>query len=40
MGGIELDDEEWKQIIAEVDTNNDGKVANLPSASFSYHALS
>lgn len=29
MGGIELDDEEWKQIIAEVDVNGDGKVRKL-----------
>lgn len=26
MGGIELDDEEWKEIIDEVDLNKDGKV--------------
>lgn len=26
MGGVELDDEEWNQIIDEVDVNKDGKV--------------
>jgi hypothetical protein len=26
MGGIELDDEQWKKLVEEVDTNSDGKV--------------
>jgi len=26
MGGIELDDSQWKALVEEVDTNKDGKV--------------
>jgi len=26
MGGIELDDSQWKLLVEEVDTNKDGKV--------------
>jgi len=26
MGGIELDDDQWKALVEEVDTNKDGKV--------------
>jgi len=27
MGGIELDDEQWKKLVEEVDTNKDGKIS-------------
>ena len=26
MGGIEIDDAEWKNLLEDVDTNKDGKV--------------
>ena len=26
MGGIELDDSQWRVLVEEVDTNKDGKV--------------
>jgi hypothetical protein len=26
MGGIDLDDDQWKKLVEEVDTNKDGKV--------------
>ena len=28
MGGVELNEDDWKQIIGEVDQNSDGKVTN------------